>query len=172
MAQEWPKMAQKWPKMAHKLAPTRKIAEIYLPYLPLFPSLPWPEERRGRWWRRQGRWAGGRRRRGRSFPGNAERSQTRTLFPRLDSAGIQYFNYHSLTLWVGIFTRILTFIFFSMLLCNTNDTWRRNFDLANIEIFHRILFFWTNPSAAACLLKIFYSSLQNKTSSDLCWFIY
>ena len=47
-----------------------------------------------------------------------------------------------------------------MLLCYANDTWRRNFDLANIEIFHRILFFGTNPSAATCLLKIFYSSLQ------------
>ena len=32
-------MAQKWPKTAQKLAPAKKIAEIYLPYLPLFPSL-------------------------------------------------------------------------------------------------------------------------------------
>ena len=43
MAQKWPKitkMAQKWPKMAQKLAPAKKIAEIYLQYLPLFASLP------------------------------------------------------------------------------------------------------------------------------------
>ena len=42
MAQKWPKiskMAQKLPKMAQKLAPAKKIAEIYLPYLPLFASL-------------------------------------------------------------------------------------------------------------------------------------
>ena len=40
-----PKMAQKWPKiaeMAQKLAPAKKIAEIYLPFLPLFASL-WRE---------------------------------------------------------------------------------------------------------------------------------
>ena len=32
-------MAQKLPKMAQKLAPAKKIAEIYLQYLQLFPSL-------------------------------------------------------------------------------------------------------------------------------------
>ena len=32
-------MAQKLPKMAQKLAPAKKIAEIYLQYLPLFASL-------------------------------------------------------------------------------------------------------------------------------------
>ena len=36
-----PKMAQKWPKMAQKLAPAKKIAEIYLQYLQLFASLLW-----------------------------------------------------------------------------------------------------------------------------------
>ena len=42
MAQKWlklAKMAQKWPKMAQKLAPAKKIADIYLQYLPLFASL-------------------------------------------------------------------------------------------------------------------------------------
>ena len=43
MAQKWlkiAKIAQKLPKMAQKLAPAKKkIAEIYLPYLPLFASL-------------------------------------------------------------------------------------------------------------------------------------
>ena len=42
MAQKLPKiakMAQKLPKMAQKLAPAKKIAEIYLQYLQLFPSL-------------------------------------------------------------------------------------------------------------------------------------
>ena len=32
-------MAQKWPKMAQKFAPAEKIAQIYLPHLPLFASL-------------------------------------------------------------------------------------------------------------------------------------
>ena len=43
MAQNWPKMSQKSPKMtqmAQKLAPAKKIAEIYLQYLPLFAFLP------------------------------------------------------------------------------------------------------------------------------------
>ena len=42
MAQKWPKiakMALKLPKMAQKLAPAKKIAEIYLQYLQLFASL-------------------------------------------------------------------------------------------------------------------------------------
>ena len=42
MAQKWPKidkMNLKLPNMAQKLAPTKKIAEIYLQYLQLFPSL-------------------------------------------------------------------------------------------------------------------------------------
>ena len=45
MAQKWPKiakMAQKGPKMVQKLAPAKKIAEIYLQYLQLFPSLRTP----------------------------------------------------------------------------------------------------------------------------------
>ena len=33
----------------------------------------------------------------------------------------------------------------------------RNFDLANIEIFHRRLFFLTNPSTAACLLRVVFN---------------